>query len=92
VVLTTPAVSFLNTVCGFVVTLSALGTVEFVSGNGAGCATGTQALTPAWTLAAGVPLQIYAPFGSALFSSSNQICLAATGGAAAYLINFAVLQ
>lgn len=68
-------------VCSIAVSMSAAGTVQFITGTGSNCATPTN-ISAAMTLATGTPLAMTAAPGQSLFRSTagGEICIAAVTG------------
>lgn len=77
-------------VCSIVLTISASGTAQFVSGTGTNCATGTANLTGAMSLATATPLALSSGNGSLLRAgASNALCLAAVTGNVTGFVTYA---
>ena len=75
-------------VTGYMVSLSAAGTVQFISGGGVNCASSPTNLTPAVTLATGTPMALGNGIGVVLRTAADadNLCLAAvTGNAGGHL-------
>lgn len=77
-------------VCNIAVSLSATGTMKFVTGTGTNCGTGTADLTSAMTLATGTPLTANAAPGQYLVEApvSQAICITSATGNTVGWINY----
>jgi hypothetical protein len=78
-------------VCAIGLSMTANGTIQFVSGTNAGCSAGVIALTPAITLNAGAPFTVGNGLGSVMnidYSGGKYVCLLATGGNANGFISY----
>lgn len=76
--------------CSVVMVSTGAGTGKLVSGTDANCATSPTDLTPAFTLATGVPITLGNGAGSILaWDAKNFICVVATGGNVSVLLNWA---
>lgn len=80
-------------VCSLAVTISAAGTVAFIEGaTGTTCGSSSLTISPAFTLAQGVPLTLGSGLGYVMRTavSSDDICVSATGGTAQVFAQYMV--
>ena len=77
-------------ICNIAVSLSATGTMKFVTGTGTNCGTGTADLTSAMTLATGTPLTSNASPGQYLVEApvSQAVCITSATGNTVGWINY----
>jgi hypothetical protein len=85
-----PPVGNFVSVCGWIFddAGASSATVQIVNGTGTNCATAGVSLTPAWTVGTNNPFVAFAPFGQALFSTGQEVCLVVTGGPVNYFITY----